>query len=134
MVLTLRGDGASISLLFRETEDRYVVSGLLAGVLVVGAVLGHVEGAVAALFSVQLRGAVYRAANPVRAGNSDPGRSAPAGEIDNKVDHIYRCLEDVINDWARDRALRAPDQVSDSYAAPKPAAVDAARAARYAAA
>jgi len=43
----------------------------------------------------------------VRAGNSDPDGARRLGEIDNKVDHIYRCLEDVNKRLAADRGICA---------------------------
>ena len=68
--------------------------GLLTG-LIVGGTIGHFEGAVAGAILGAIAGAVYRAANPLQAGVPGPDGARRIADLETKVGHIYRCLEDV---------------------------------------
>lgn len=95
--------------------------GLLAGA-VVGGVLGHGAGALAGAVLGAIAGAAYRSAHPVE---QRGGVQARLAELERKVDHIYKALEDI--HW-RLRRLEQPETVSDprpfdSLAAPVPETV-----------
>lgn len=98
--------------------------GLLAG-LIVGGTIGHFEGAIAGAILGAIAGALYRAANPVQAGVPGPDGARRIADLEGKVDHIYRCLEDVnrrLSAIERSGAAPVQDAPRDAYAVPTPAA------------
>ena len=78
--------------------------GLLAGA-VVGGVLGHGAGALAGAVLGAIAGAAYRSAHPVE---QRGGVQARLAELERKVDHIYKALEDI--HW-RLRRLEQPGRI-----------------------
>ena len=68
-------------------------AGLLIG-MVLGGLLGHGAGALAGAIFGAIAGAAYRAANSKR--GEDDGESAQRlAELERKIDHIYKSLEDI---------------------------------------
>ena len=67
--------------------------GLLAG-MVTGGLIGHGAGAFAGAILGAVAGAVYRATHPAQS-NGDHAPAQRIAELERKVDHIYKSLEDI---------------------------------------
>lgn len=109
-------------------------AGLLIG-MVLGATLGHGAGALAGAIVGAIAGAAYRAANPKRAG--EDGESAQRlAEIERKIDHIYKSLEDI--HWRLVKLEKpgeeaSPRPLTETEAPAAPPVVESVAAAREAA-
>ena len=95
--------------------------GLLVGA-VVGGLLGHGSGALAGAIVGTVAGAVYRSRHGGQA-QDEKSAARRLAELERKVDHIYKSLEDI--HW-RLRKLEQPDAVTEQHPVASATTMDAA--------